>query len=96
MEYNRILKQNGKIYFELPCPDTERQHEMNLNHYSILGHNMLGALLVRTGFSVDVFNTLEFDIQFKEDPNSDVLLPGVMKEKFFCLVVTKVKPLDLK
>lgn len=84
------------MYIEVPCPDTERQHESNLNHYSILGHNMLGALLVRTGFSVDTFNTLEFDIQFRETPDSDVLLPEKMKEKFFCIVATKDRPLDLK
>lgn len=96
MEYNRLLKQNGKIYIEMPCPDTQRQHEINLNHYSILGHNMLGALLIRAGFRVDIFNTLEFDIQIKESPDSDVLLPEVMKEKFFCIVATKDRPLDIK
>lgn len=96
MEYNRILKHNGKMYIEMPSPDTDRQHETNLNHYSILGHNMLGALITRAGFRIDTFNTLEFDISIKESPDSDVLLPGTMKERFYCLVVTKDRPLDLK
>lgn len=96
MEYNRILKQNGKIYIEMPCPDADRQHELNLNHYSVLGHNMLGALLVRTGFKIEVFNTLEFDIAIRESVDSDNLLPDKLREKFYCLLVTKDRPLDLK
>lgn len=96
MEYNRILKQNGKMYIEMPCPDTDRQHELNPNHYSVMGHNMLGSLLNRTGFNIDTFNILEFDIQIRESADSDVLLPEVLKEKFFCLTVTKYRPLDLK
>ena len=49
MEYNRILKQGGRIYIEVPAPDCDRMHEFNLNHYSILGQNQLAALLTRTG-----------------------------------------------
>ena len=37
MEYNRVLKQGGRIYIEVPAPNCERKHEFNLNHYSILG-----------------------------------------------------------
>jgi SAM-dependent methyltransferase len=94
MEYNRILKQNSKIYIEVPCPDAERQHEFNLNHYSILGHNMLAALLIRTGFRVDTFNVLEFDVGLKETVESEVTQN--LKEKFYCVVATKDRPLDLK
>lgn len=95
MEYNRILKQNSKIYIEVPCPDAERQHEFNLNHYSILGHNMLAALLIRTGFRIDKFNVLEFDVGIKESLESDEISTN-LKEKFFCIVATKDRPLDLK
>ena len=47
MEYNRVLKQNGKIYIEVPAPNCDRRHEWNLNHYSILGEQQLAALLTR-------------------------------------------------
>lgn len=97
MEYNRILKQGSKIYIEVPAPDCERLHEFNLNHYSILGSNQLGALLMRCGFNIDFFNNLEFevsapdpeDIENKEKNKS-------YKEKYYCIVATKARPLDIK
>jgi SAM-dependent methyltransferase len=94
MEYNRILKQGSKIYIEVPAPDCDRKHEYNLNHYSILGHNQLAALLQRTGFDIDNFNNLEFDLNVPnpEDPEN----PVKAKEKYYCIVATKARPLDIK
>lgn len=92
MEYNRILKQGGKIYIEVPQPDCERRHEYNLNHYSIFGANQLVALLTRCGFNVEQFNNLEFDIQ-GQNPNGENF---IAKEKFFCVMVSKARPLDIK
>ena len=93
MEYNRILKQGSKMYIEVPAPDCERKHEWNLNHYSILGEQQLAALLVRTGFDINKFETLEFDIG-GTDPETGVDFTA--KEKFFCILVTKQRPLDIK
>lgn len=93
MEYNRILKQFGKIYIEVPAPDCERKHEWNLNHYSILGENQLAALLERTGFDVDVFQKLEFEVGGKNPETGEEFSA---KEKFFCVVATKQRPLDIK
>ena len=93
MEYNRILKQGSKMYIEVPAPDCERKHEWNLNHYSILGEQQLAALLMRTGFDIDKFETLEFDIGGK-DPESGKEFTA--KEKFYCILVTKQRPLDIK
>ena len=92
IEYNRILKQGSKIYIEVPAPDCERQHEFNANHYSILGSMQLGALLIRAGFNIDIFNNLEFDLNA---PNKDGELQNY-KEKYYCIVATKSKPLDIK
>jgi SAM-dependent methyltransferase len=93
MEYNRVLKQFGKIYIEVPAPDTERKHEYNLNHYSILGATQLAALLDRTGFKIDSFNTMEFTLNVgKDDKGNDIEMP----EKYFCIVATKQRPLDIK
>jgi SAM-dependent methyltransferase len=92
MEYNRILKQGCHIYIEVPAPDCERHHEYNLNHYSILTQKMLAALLLRTGFDINRFETLEFTLK----------MPGVnntvkdVKERFFCIIATKTRPLDVK
>lgn len=93
MEYNRVLKQNGKIYIEVPAPDCERKHEYNLNHYSIFGEKMLSALLQRAGFNIIAFNTIEFDLGLKETLESE---PVKVREKFYCIVASKARPLDIK
>lgn len=93
MEYNRVLKQYGKIYIEVPAPDCERAHEWNLNHYSILGHNQLAALLVRSGFNIDLFKDFAFDIGIKSQDSDET---KTVKEKFYCVVATKQRPLDVK
>ena len=94
MEYNRVLKQGGKLYIEVPAPDTQRKHEWNLNHYSILGEQQLAALLDRTGFAVNKFDNFEFELSSpnSEDPDK----PLAMKEKYYCVVATKARPLDIK
>ena len=92
LEHSRLLKQSAKIYIEVPAPDCDRQHEYNLNHYSILGQNQLAALITRCGFDIDVFNNLEFDIQGKNDKGEDF----TAKEKFYCILATKQRPLDIK
>jgi hypothetical protein len=89
MEYNRILKQDSKIYIEVPAPECERKHEWNLNHYSILGPSQLIALLQRTGFDIDKFQTMEFDLSIGEDTEK-------VREQFYCVVATKKRSLDVK
>jgi SAM-dependent methyltransferase len=94
IEYNRILKQGAKIYIEVPAPDGSRRHEWNLNHYSILGSSQLAALLHRTGFDIDSFNNFEFDLNLgRVDAEGK---PIVDREKYYCIVATKKRPLDLK
>ena len=92
MEYNRILKQHAKIYIEVPAPGCERKHEFNPNHYSILTNDMLVALLYRTGFTIDTFNDLVFTLNLPSENNTY----KPVKEKFYCIVATKAKPLDVK
>jgi SAM-dependent methyltransferase len=94
MEYNRVLKQGSKIYIEVPAPDCERKHEFNLNHYSILGHNQLAALLIRCGFDIDNFNNLEFELNVPNPENPTEAMK--VKEKYYCVVATKARPLDIK
>jgi len=94
MEYNRVLKQFGKIYIEVPQPGCERRHEQNLNHYSILGQDQLAALIVRTGFNIDKFENFEFDIEFPDPEDGEKKITA--REKFYCIVATKQRPLDIK
>jgi len=92
MEYNRVLKQGCKIYIEVPQPNCERRHEYNLNHYSILGQHQLFALLHRCGFDVEVFHTIEFVLKIP-DKNNELV---DTTEKFYSIVATKTRPLDVK
>jgi SAM-dependent methyltransferase len=93
MEYNRLLKQNGKLYIEVPQPNCDRKHEWNLNHYSIFGEQQLAALLQRCGFEIDAFNTIEFDLSAKKD-DSDEAVP--VREKYYAIMATRRRPLDVK
>ena len=93
MEYNRVLKQGSKMYIEMPAPDCERGHEYNLNHYSILGQNQLAALITRCGFDIDVFNNLEFEVGGVDSQTNEEFKAI---EKFYCIMVTKQRPLDIK
>lgn len=93
MEYNRVLKQGGYLYIEVPQPDCDRKHEWNLNHYSILGASQIAALLNRTGFDIEKFNNLEFDLQMGVDDQGN---PIKAREKFYCILASKRRPLDLK
>jgi SAM-dependent methyltransferase len=93
VEYNRVLKQGGKMYIEVPAPDCARKHEENLNHYSILGSSQLAALLVRTGFNIDKFNNLNFDLNVGTDKEGNAV---EVPESYYSIVVTKARPLDIK
>jgi len=92
MEYNRVLKQNSKIYIEVPMPGCERKHENNLNHYSILGGEMLAALLHRTGFGILDFRIFEFNLNLPAENNTYVSV----KESFYIILASKSHPLDVK
>lgn len=96
MEYNRVLKQGSKIYIEVPAPDCDRKHEFNLNHYSIFGHTQLAALLMRTGFNIDIFQDYVFDIRMPKDQADPAGEQITLQEKFYCIVATKARPLDIK
>lgn len=93
IEYNRVLKQGSKIYIEVPAPDCDRKHEFNLNHYSILGQSQLVALLQRTGFDINVFDIIEFDLTIGKNEKDE---PITAREKYYCIVATKQRPLDIK
>lgn len=92
VEYNRLLKQNGKMFIEVPSPDCDRKHEFNNSIYSILGKTQLMALLIRTGFKIDVFNEIEFTLTTKKEDGTE----ENNLERYYCIMVTKQSPLDIK
>lgn len=92
VEYNRLLKQFGKIFIEVPAPDCDRKHEFNNSIYSILGKTQLMALLTRTGFTIDSFNEIEFTLTTTLEDESE----KHDTERYYCVVATKQNPLDIK
>lgn len=92
MEYNRVLKQNGMIYIEVPAPECDRKHEYNLNHYSILGKDMLLALLQRSGFTVNTMDSIKFTLNIPVENNTY----KEVTEHYYVIIATKTQPLDVK
>lgn len=93
MEYNRVLKQNAKMYIEVPAPDSGRRHELNPNHYSIMGSTQLSALIVRTGFDIIKFDKIDFDLTVDKDENDKII---ETHETYYCILAEKKRPLDIK
>ena len=93
IEYNRVLKQGGRLYIEVPQPDCARRHEFNPNHYSILGSSQLVALLERTGFQTEKFNNIEFDLNIGQNEDGT---PKTVREKFWAILAVKKMALDIK
>ena len=88
LEYNRLLKNNGKLYIEVPEPDCDVAHEENRNHYSIMGRKMWLSLLQRTGFDVQ-WAEYGFPVDFTDDR-------GSVNEKYYVFVCTKKRSVDVK
>lgn len=91
MEYNRLLKMDGIMYIEMPIPNDVRKHETNMNHYSIMGEEMLHALLYRLGFQVVEGYLMKSNLELHE---GDRALPFV--ETTIVAIVKKIKSLDVK
>lgn len=90
LEYNRVLRPNGRLYIEVPQPDCEQQHENNKNHYSILGKTMWLSLLQRTGFDIS-WSEYEFPITFTDGRD-----PAMFMEKYYIFVCTRRRSADIK
>lgn len=65
-EFNRLLKNGGQVYIEVPAPDCTRPHEQNDNHFSILGNAMWNSLFIKAGFKIMFGNYFEFDISMDD------------------------------
>ena len=87
-EFNRLLKEKGKIYIETPFPDTDLNHEYSPNKYSVLGIKQWDALLNRAGFSLSTSNTIEFDVDKSDGSKA--------RDKYMVMVAYKRCSLDIK
>lgn len=87
LEYNRVLRPRGWLYIETPRPDSERSHENNRNHYSILGRTQWLSLLTRTGFDVS-WHEYDFPIVFEDGRQ--------FTESYYVFVCQRRRPVDVK
>lgn len=90
LEYNRVLKPNGKLYIEVPQPNCDREHESNRNHYSIMGQQMWLHLLQRAGFDVE-WSTYEVPVTFGEGETAETV-----DEKYYIFRCVRRRPVDVK
>ena len=56
-QIHSILKLDGIVYIEVPMPGTSCLHELNPNHYSVLGKLSWLQLISRAGFEVFSHNS---------------------------------------
>jgi SAM-dependent methyltransferase len=61
-QFARVLRPGGWLYVEVPAPDTSSRHQVNGNHYSVLGKSMLASLITRAGFRVEDSIDIEFAV----------------------------------
>lgn len=92
MEFNRLLKQPGYMYIETPAAETERKHEFFINHYSVFGTTQLGALLQKTGFNINTFNIVDFNLKVQTEDGTE----QTIQDKAYCVITNKQRPLDIK
>ena len=50
-EIARVLRPRGRLYAEMPAPNTSCHHESNPNHYSVFGSEAWAQLLFKAGFA---------------------------------------------
>lgn len=89
IEFNRLLKMDGLAYIEVPAENTDRKHEENGNHFSILGDKMWQALFIRAGFEIPWSQEFKFELD-------DELAPGIFvhqHEKFYLYILKKTQEL---
>ena len=66
LEFNRIMKKDGYLYLEMPAPDQPAIQEHKQNHYSILPKEMWASLLIRSGFKIKTFETIDLMLKRKD------------------------------
>lgn len=73
-EYHRLVKPGGRVYVEVPAPDTSAHHETNPNHYSVLTASAWLSLFPRAGFTVLRHQVLNFTLRCGPDSYYSFLL----------------------
>jgi SAM-dependent methyltransferase len=61
-EIRRLLREGGRVYVEVPAPDTACHHERNPNHYSVFGQSMWASLFAKAKFDIVLARDINFTV----------------------------------
>lgn len=61
------LVNGGRMYVEVPAPDTVCHHESNPNHYSVMGKRMWASLFDKAGFKIEDHGELKIELEIGPD-----------------------------
>jgi 2-polyprenyl-3-methyl-5-hydroxy-6-metoxy-1,4-benzoquinol methylase len=61
------LADRGRMYVEVPAPNTICNHESNPNHYSVFGRRMWLSLFVKAGFIVEDYGDINIELEIGPD-----------------------------
>ena len=76
-EIARVLRPKGRLYAEMPAPNTSCGHESNPNHYAVFGSEAWAQLLFKAGFT---------DVQMVSIP----LETGAGADEYYAFTATKL------
>ena len=82
LEYNRLLKESGTLYVEMPRPDGTKGVETYPEHYSVMGEIQLQSLVDRAGFDIEWYRNAQIPIV-----NKDTLKTST--ETYNCILANK-------
>jgi SAM-dependent methyltransferase len=85
-EFNRVLKDGGGLYIEVPAPDLPRAHESNPNHHSVLGRKMWLALMQRAGFEVFGARNIQLELVMRDGSKVPEVFYTFMAKKFRSII----------
>ncbi|HIJ84622.1 MAG TPA: class I SAM-dependent methyltransferase [Magnetococcales bacterium] len=75
--FYKKLQPGGRLYVEVPAPDTSCHHEDNPNHYSVLGKSMWLSLFKKTRFALEWTGDFPFETHSGPDVYWSFLLKRV-------------------
>jgi SAM-dependent methyltransferase len=73
-EYRRVTKPGGRVYIEVPAPDTSAHHEGNIDHCSVLPLSSWLNMFARSNFAVERSTAINFTAPSGPDTHWSFLL----------------------
>lgn len=74
-EYWCLTEPGKHLYIEVPAPDTERNHQCNINHYSVLPLSAWRSLILRARFTIEKMQLIKS--------------PGPPRDEYYAFFLTR-------